>query len=523
MLTLAAVAGGVFIATLDLQAKNQASAPFPILFLESWADVVPTDMWVSQAVYAAVVVASLPFWGKLSDAYGRRGPWLAGMLLFMAGSAGIGTIEEVFPAQFPVSGFVQALGAGGIVVVGRALIGDLYPPSERAKRHGVLAAALGLGLFGEPTIRHLLWQLAPANETLGDFVLPDFSVVRPWPLYVNLPVGGLAVLASWLGLRGMAWTARSSIDVRGAGALLAAAILLLMPFELAGSRADGAFPWLSAQVAALIVGAVVMLIVLVVVQRRTPDPMLNLDLLSNRTFLIAVLLGVVISVTLANAQYFGAFFYPQGVGNPFHDSNPLRFPGQVAAGLAFAGSAVAAGQVMGRTGRAKRPILAFLLVGVAGAVLLSRLNSQATAGDLALGMAVTGLSLGGLTALLITVVQNAHPDRNLGEVTAAFGFIGALGAALTKPLFDWLARVPYVDALDRLGTSARTLQDAMDTYAAQQDAVRVVFAVTAVILAIGFVIALLLPEGRVREPTNIDADDTREASPASGGSHVPAS
>ena len=66
-LGLAAVVGGVFIATLDLQAKNQASSPFPVLLIESWADAVPTGGWVSHAVYATIVIASLPLWGKLSD------------------------------------------------------------------------------------------------------------------------------------------------------------------------------------------------------------------------------------------------------------------------------------------------------------------------------------------------------------------------------------------------------------------------------------------------------------------------
>ena len=145
-LGLAAVVGGVFIATLGLRATAQGRIPYPQIQWGDWETYVPTDLWVlSLAIYGTLVLASLPLWGKLSDAYGRRPVWLIGLLLFMAGSAGIPTLGEPGHALRILAGFVQALGAGAIGIVGRALIGDMYPPSERAKWHGVLAAAIGLG------------------------------------------------------------------------------------------------------------------------------------------------------------------------------------------------------------------------------------------------------------------------------------------------------------------------------------------------------------------------------------------
>ena len=503
-LGLAAVVGGVFIATLGLRATAQGRIPYPGIQWGDWEAYVPTDLWVlSLAIYGTLVLASLPLWGKLSDAYGRRPVWLIGLLLFMAGSAGIPTLGEPGHALRILAGFVQALGAGAIGIVGRALIGDMYPPSERAKWHGVLAAAIGLGLFGETTIRHLLFNLVVKPDPLD---IRNFNAVWntviPWPLYVNLAIGGLVILAGWFGLPAPRPGARRPVDIRGAAALVGAAILLVMSFTLARSRLDGAFPWLSVPTIALLAGGAVMLGVLLVLARRAPDPIINLRALTNRAYGSAILLGCLVSVALANVQVYAWFFNRHGAIGSIGGSYPLPNPEQVAAALTFAAGAVVAGQVMWRTGRCKWPTRALLLIGMVGALLLARLTSQTTMVDLALAMAVMGLGLGGMSAVLITVVQNAMPYRSLGEVTAGLSFFGALAVALTGPFFHWLAQTSYAEVLTRPPPEGRA---GVDVFAAPLDALSWVFLVTAALMAVGFVIALWLPEtpvGRTTVPSS---------------------
>ena len=442
------------------------------------------------------MLASLPLWGKLSDAYGRRPVWLIGLLLFMAGSAGIPTLGEPGHALRILAGFVQALGAGAIGIAGRALIGDMYPPSERAKWHGVLAAAIGLGLFGETTIRHLLFNLVVKPDPL------DIRNFNPWPLYVNLAIGGLVILAGWFGLPAPRPGARRPVDIRGAAALVGAAILLVMSFTLARSRLDGAFPWLSAPTIALLAGGAVMLVALVVLARRAPDPIINLRALTNRAYGSAILLGCLVSVALANVQAYAWLFNRHGAIGSIRGIYSLPNPEQVVAALTFAAGAVVAGQVMWRTGRCKWPTRALLLIGMVGALLLARLTSQTTMVDLALAMAVMGLGLGGMSAVLITVVQNAMPYRSLGEVTAGLSFFGALAVALTGPFFHWLAQTSYAEVLTRPPPEGRA---GVDVFAAPLDALSWVFLVTAALMAVGFVIALWLPEtpvGRTTVPSS---------------------
>ena len=512
-LGLAAVMGGVFVAALDIRAQYLSWDTVPGIDgpPAELVDRVPTEIWVRLALFTAVVAVSLPLWGKFSDTYGRRRLWLIALAIFMVGTlaipivasvamllslvpppfvigtAGIDIVVTFALLYFPsgLSGLLQALGAGAVCVLAPALIGDCYPPSERAKWHGVLVAIFGLALIGGPTIRHLL---PPFLLGIG----PETQVpVVPQKYLVSIPIGGLAVLASWFGLPDIRSGARTRTDTWGAGAFVVAAGLILVAFDLASSPSDRVFSWLSPPIVALLAAAAVMLGLLVGVLRRATNPIVNLRLLTSRTYLIAIFLGFVVGLTLANSHEFALLFNIFGVGDWPYDSNPLRFPDRVAAALTFAVGAVLAGQVMWRTGRYKPPILVLLLLGTIGSLLLSRLSNHTGVVELALGMGVMGLSLGGLTALLIAVVQNVLPFRSLGEVTAGLAFISLLGVALVAPFYDWLQQVAYAERLEEIRS---TVPNYPGSLSAQKNALGVVFVVHAALMAIGAVLALWLPE-----------------------------
>ena len=485
-LGLAAVVGGVFLAALDLHVRTSGWDVVPSIGVpDHLVDSAPAGRWVGTAVYVALVLVSLPLWGKLSDLYGRRRLWLIGLALFMVGSASLAAGWEFIPAEFLLAIVVQPFGVGAICVLGPALIGDLYPPSERAKRHGVLAAAFGLALIGVSTIRHFIWEIVPALTPVS-----GVGTVL-WPLYVNLTVGALVVLASWFGLPAVRESARRTADLWGAAAFVAAAGLFLVAFDLASPPSGSVFPWLSPFILALLVGAAFMLGVFTIMVRRASDPFIDLRLLTNRTYFIAILLGIVVGLTFVNSHDFALLFNIWGVGNNPSDTNPLHFPDRVAVALAFAVGAIVAGHVVARTGRIKLPILMLLLIGTVGSVLLSRMTSRTGLVELALGMAVVGLSLGGLSALLFAAVQNALPRRNLGEVTADLVFLSALGVVLITPIYYWLRTVSYAHTLDRLGV---IMPDNAVNITVEKNSLGVVFLVHAILMAAGAVLAFWLPE-----------------------------
>ena len=78
--------------------------------------------WVFTA-YMLGSTASVPIFGRLSDIYGRRPLFMVGIVLFMAGSVVAGTSSSM--SQLVAGRAVQGLGAGALIPVAMAVIGDL--------------------------------------------------------------------------------------------------------------------------------------------------------------------------------------------------------------------------------------------------------------------------------------------------------------------------------------------------------------------------------------------------------------
>ena len=106
--------------------------------------------WVVTAYLLASTV-SVPIYGKLSDIYGRRTFFLVGMIIFLAGSALSGTSQNM--TQLIIYRAIQGLGAGSLMPIALAIIGDIFPPSERGKWQGLIIAVFGLAtiVFGLST------------------------------------------------------------------------------------------------------------------------------------------------------------------------------------------------------------------------------------------------------------------------------------------------------------------------------------------------------------------------------------
>src|SRR3990172_6707720 len=90
--------------------------------------------WVFTA-YMLTSTTMVPIYGKLSDIYGRKPFFLAGLAIFLAGSALSGTSQDM--TQLILYRAVQGFGAGAMMPIVQAIIGDIFPPSERGKWQGL--------------------------------------------------------------------------------------------------------------------------------------------------------------------------------------------------------------------------------------------------------------------------------------------------------------------------------------------------------------------------------------------------
>ena len=166
-----------------------------------------------------------------------------------------------------------------------------------------------------------------------------------------------------------------------------------------------------------------MLGVLVALERRAADPMINLAFLTNRVYVVAIAATFLASAGLIGAVLYIPLFAQAVMGASATNSGAVLVPMM----LAFVVSAIAAGQIMSRTGRYKALILSLFAVGIVGAVLLARMDASTTELEAMRNMVVIGLGIGGPFSVLVVVAQNAFPDRNLGEVTAGVALLQADG------------------------------------------------------------------------------------------------
>ncbi len=523
-LVLTTILAGVLVATNDLHALRLgllADVIGPTLSGEE----APAGVWAVHAGYTIAWMVSLPLWGKLSDIFGRRRLWLAGLVLILAGSAGSATSQELI--QLTISRLAQGLGVGAIFALGPALIGGLYPPAERAKRHGTILAVLWLGLIGTPILLSLAFGqillVSIPGAGIGQFLLARSS------LFLSLLVGGLVLLATWIGLPAGRPGIRRRFNVAGALAFVGTMAPLLLMYQWSG----GLFPWLSAPSVGLLVGAAAMLVVLVIVERRASEPLIDIQILKQRVFVVAAITMFAAGIGLMALYRYSPSFFPLPSDRSFEAGwDPLLLLALMA--LAPATGAVFAGWIMARTGRHKALILVLLGIAMAGNVLLSRMDGFVSAIDVMRNSVITGLGLGGLFTVLLVVVQNACPRRNLGEVTAGMLFLGALGVTFGAGVLGRLAAawqdvsgqgVNTQLASDAMFAAEASLQDvALDSQAASDlaaqiqregalEALSAAFLVVAILLAVGFVLVMLLRSIPVVTETETDWDDASATGP----------
>ncbi len=400
---IAALMMGMLLAALD-QTVVGTAMPRVIADLNGMEHYA----WVATA-YLLAETASMPIWGKLSDAYGRRLFFIIGMVLFMAGSALCGQAHSML--ELIIYRGLQGLGGGAMMPVSQAIIGDLFPPKDRGKWLGIFMAVFGLATIIGPT--------------LGGWITDNWG--WRWTFYVNLPVGIVALALVVVALPGHVQLRKHRIDYLGAAVLVAAAVPLLLGFSWAGSD----YAWSSPLIITLFAFSAVMWVAFVLIEERAKEPVLSPRLFTDRTFAVSAIAGFI-----AMAGMFGAIMYlplyVQGVqGNSATDSGMVLTPMM----LGFIASSIIGGQLLSRWGRYKILLLLGFLITVIGLYLLAQMGVDTSNRTVIINMVITGLGMGLPMAIFTIVVQNAYPLSRLGEVTAGLQFFRSVGGTIGLAIF----------------------------------------------------------------------------------------
>lgn len=359
--------------------------------------------WVATS-YLLTSTAAVPIFGKLSDIYGRKWFYIGGLIFFMAASALCGLSQSM--TQLILFRGLQGIAGGILTANAFAIIGDLFPPAERGKWQGVSGSVFGISSVVGPA--------------LGGW-LTDGPGWR-WVFYVNLPVGVLAVLVLLYGLPHIRPHEPRPIDWLGAATIVGGTVPLLLAFSWGGTE----YPWASPQIIGLLAIAVAMTGLFLFAERRAPEPIIDLRLFHNRTFVVSV-----IAMFLVGAGMFGAIMYI-----------PLFMQGVLAVSATASGailtpmmlSLVAAstigGQIISRTGRYKWASVGGLALMGVGMWLQTLMGVNTTNAEAVRNMIVLGLGTGLAMPTFTLAVQNSVSPREIGAVTAAVQFFRSIGSTI---------------------------------------------------------------------------------------------
>ncbi|MDM4720606.1 MDR family MFS transporter [Micromonospora sp. WMMA1363] len=373
--------------------------------------------WVVTA-YVLGTTVSTPIWGKLGDLYGRKTVFLTAVVIFLVGSALCGMAGSALLGG-PDDGMVeliafravQGLGGGGLMVGVMAIIGDLVPPRERGRYQGMIAGVMAIAMVAGPLV--------------GGFITDHLS--WRWAFYVNLPLGGVALVLLVATLRVPRHRTEHRIDWLGAALLSVGITGIVLVTTWGGTEYD----WVSPQILGLAALVLVALVGFALVERRAAEPILSLKLFANRNFALISVVGFLLGFAMFGAMSFLPLYQQTVQGASATNSGLLLLP--LMFGMLVVSLVV--GRAITRTGRYRIFPIVGGAVMTAGMALLTRLDVHTSRVESSLYMVVLGVGMGFLMQTSMLIAQNSVEQRDLGAASGAATFFRSIGGSFGISLF----------------------------------------------------------------------------------------
>jgi EmrB/QacA subfamily drug resistance transporter len=506
LIVMSGLMAGMFLAALD-----QSIVAVALPKITSELGGLDKLSWVVTA-YLLTSTAATPLWGKISDLRGRRPIFQAAIVVFLIGSLICGFSPEI-AGFLDVSGInvmiagraVQGLGAGGLMSLALAVIGDVIPPRERGKYQGLFAAVFGVS--------------SVAGPLLGGWFTDNLG--WEWIFFINIPIGAAALVVTSLALKLHHVRRQASVDYLGAAAIVGSVTSLVLYLSWAGPDVG----WVSATGIWLLVGAVGLAVIFVLVESRAKEPIIPLELFRQWTFTSNITFAMIMGIGMFGGLIFLPIYLQAVKGLSATHSGLAILP--LVIGIFT--TSIGGGQIMVRTGRYKwMPITGALVVGAA-LFAFSRLQVNTPYYALALIMYAFGMGLGFTMQVVVTAVQNSVDRRHMGVATASVTFFRSMGGAIGTALLGAILNIRLKHHLSEIvgaaqGHGAGAAINTNDVTAIQAlpepikgwvleaftRAMDDVFLVAVPFMAVAFVIALTMRE----KPLRGRAQNTDSATPS---------
>ncbi|HYH90201.1 MAG TPA: MFS transporter [Solirubrobacteraceae bacterium] len=361
-----------------------------------------------QSVISAYAVASAGFLllgGRAADLLGRRRVFIAGLALYTGASLGGGLASD--PELLLVARAVQGLGGALVFPATLSLVNTTFAEGRERNRAvavwgGAGAAGLVIGvLLGGVLTQALGWEAV---------------------FFVNVPLAGLAILLAFALIPADGARERDRrFDLPGA--LTATAGITLLVFALVEGPTLG---WGSPAIVAAVAASLVALGAFVLIERRSPDPLVPLRLLANRNLATAVAIAFLFWATFGSVLYFLTLYLQNVLG---YDALETGLGFLLPTAVVVAGSALA-GRLATRFGL-RRTLVAALTIGALGALALGlAMSPNGSYAALIPGLILLSIGDGIVFTTMFIAAGTGVADREQGIASGLASTSTSIGASV---------------------------------------------------------------------------------------------
>jgi EmrB/QacA subfamily drug resistance transporter len=365
--------------------------------------------WVFAA-YLLTATTTVPIFSTLADIHGRKPIFMAGLALFVGGSALCGLAGSML--ELIVFRAIQGLGAGAVAPIAFTIIGDIFEPRQRAKMQGLFSSVWGVSAIIGPALGGLI------TATIG----------WRWVFYINVPVGLIAAILIGLFLHEQVVHRQHRLDWAGMLTLTGGvALLLLFASEL------GDLGWSSPLVIGSLIASLLLLVAFARGETREAEPLISLELVRRPIVAAGLAIGV-----LAGVVMFGVTAYVPPLVQGVLGGSPLDAGLAVGAmSIGWPIGSIIAGRTMLRAG--VRPVvLAGTFMLMVGTALLTQSSRFGSVWYIAFAAGVTGLGMGLTTTPVLVAIQSAVSWQQRAQATGLVQFSRTIGGAVGTGLLGAL-------------------------------------------------------------------------------------
>lgn len=450
--------------------------------------------WIlTSAILANTVMTALS--GKLADLYDKKKLFIASMVIFIVSSLLCGLAQS--PEMLIAFRVLQGLGMGMQVMMSMVIMATIIPPRERGRYNGYMGAVMALATVSGPL--------------LGGLIVDTPWLGWRWCFWVTIPfmIGAIWVIVRRLHIDPIR-SGKVHLDIPGAGFMAVSAVAFLVWISMIGSGV----PFVDTAALILLITAIVGTALFVVIEKRSPEPLIPLEILFHRNTVLAIAAVMGAGTIMFGAPVFLGQYFQYGRGFSPTAAGLITLPMML--GIVVASTWI--GQLITAKGVWKRYVVSGMVLLALSAGALAFAGRDTNLVLLGVIFFMVGWGLGAANQNLTLAVQNTVPLHQMGAATSTVTFFrnlgGAIGlqvlgaaynAATNRYMVERLGEVPEVPESAAGSLDLAALPDSVEEVArsAFGNSLWSVFIACAAMLLIGAIATMLMKGTSLRDTVDI--------------------